>query len=155
MKKFLTVLAAGTALFALSGSFCSSSEFDTFSSGALSGSNEVPPVETSTSGTFQVELHTSEDRGRVNVFTTIPDGDVTGAHLHVAAAGANCPVVVNLTPDGAASFLRDFDATGLTGNGGITTWQQFLDALEAGNIYVNIHTAANPGGQLRGQVVGS
>lgn len=118
----------------------------------MSGANEVPPVTTTATGTFQLELHKSEDRGRINVFTTIPAGQVTGAHLHTAASGVNGPVVVNLTPDGNSAFLKDFSVSDLTGNGGITTWQQFLDALNAGSIYLNVHTSSNAGGELRAEM---
>jgi hypothetical protein len=89
------------------------------------------------------------------VNTTIPDGAVTAAHLHAAAAGANGPVVIDLMPAGQSDFISDFVPSNLTGNGGITTWAQFEDALVAGTIYINIHTEANPAGYIRGQVVGS
>jgi hypothetical protein len=89
------------------------------------------------------------------VNTTIPEGTVTAAHLHVAAAGLNGPVVIDLMPAGQSDFISDFVPSNLTGNGGITTWDQFLSALKAGNLYINIHTEANPAGYIRGQVVGS
>ncbi len=87
--------------------------------------------------------------------TTIPEGTVTAAHLHVAAAGANGPVVIDLMPAGQSDFISDFVPSNLTGNGGITTWAEFMSALDAGTISINIHTEANPAGYIRGQVVGS
>ena len=69
---------------------------------------------------------------------------IDGAHIHVAAAGSNGPVVRALSVvengGGSGRFFGEFDLTA----------SEIAD-LRAGNFYVNLHTDANPGGELRGQ----
>jgi hypothetical protein len=156
LKKIYSLAAAAFCIFALSGAFCSGSggDFDTYAAGSLSGANEVPPVATAHSGTFRLELHKSKDEGSVDVFTNIPDGQVVGAHLHVGIMGENGPVILDLMPGGASSLVKKFTASDFTGNGGITTWDQFLNALTLGQIYVNVHTNTHPSGEVRGQLPG-
>ena len=154
MKKIFALLSMGVLSLALFGMECGSgSAFDTFATGNLNGANEVPPVETPSTGTFVLQLHTSEDRGRLTVNSNIPTGAVTGAHLHLGARTANGPVVVDLMPGGQSSFSYDFGGPELMLNSGITTWSQFLVTLQEGSIYINIHTEAHPAGYIRGQVV--
>lgn len=81
--------------------------------------------------------------------TGLPPADVTGFHIHQGPVGVNGPVIVDFT--GVAPLVPDgtgftFDATGLTLPG--TSEAAFL----GGGTYVNIHTAAFPGGAIRGQL---
>ncbi len=69
------------------------------------------------------------------------------------------PVVVNFTV--VPNISNDFaisgtaSATDLVPRAaqGINSWEDFVQALMLGNIYMNVHSTANPGGELRGQVI--
>lgn len=126
---------------------------------ALSGGNENPGVVTGSvgSGTVSVNLATQVVTYRMDVYN-MPVG-VTAAHFHVGAHGVNGPVVVNFPV--VANTSNDFaiagtaSATDMTARAtqGINSWEDFLQALLLGNIYMNVHSTANPGGEVRGQVV--
>ena len=126
---------------------------------ALSGGNQNPGVVTGSVGTATVSLNmaTQVVTYRVDVYN-MPVG-VTAGHFHVGAQGVNGPVVVNFTV--VANTSNDFgisgtaSATDLTARAaqGINSWEDFVQALLLGNIYANVHSTANPGGEIRGQVV--
>jgi hypothetical protein len=126
---------------------------------ALSGGNENPGVVTGSvgTGTVSVDLATQVVTYRIDVYN-MPVGTTAG-HFHVGAAGVNGPVVVNFTV--SANISNDFAITGtataasLTARAaqGINSWDDFIQALLLGNIYMNVHSTANPGGEIRGQVV--
>jgi hypothetical protein len=105
----------------------------------LSGAEEVPPVNTQGSGSGSLRL--AED-GTVtgSVKTTGVQG--TMAHIHQGAKGQNGPVIVPLTKNGDTYSVPD---------GRKLTAAQ-MQAWKAGNLYVNVHTAANKGGEVRGQI---
>ena len=77
-----------------------------------------------------------------SVTTTGIAGTAAHIHNHEAAAGSNGPVAIPLTKNGD-SYAVPAGAT--------LTDAQFA-SFKAGNLYVNVHTAANPGGELRGQL---
>ena len=108
----------------------------------LSGAAEVPPVATSATGTAEVKLNKSTNLLSWKVSYSGLSGPATAGHFHgPAASGANAGVVLPFT--GTMS-------SGMTGQATLTAAQ--LADLMAGRWYVNIHTAANPGGEIRGQV---
>ncbi|KAA0231755.1 CHRD domain-containing protein [candidate division KSB1 bacterium] len=114
----------------------------------LNGSQENPPVTTSASGGGMFVLNEAQTELSYNVSVHGLSGPITASHFHNAAAGVNGPVVRNITfTDGVASGVwSTTDATQpLT--------PELLAALLAGELYVNVHTAANPGGEIRGQVL--
>ena len=119
----------------------SSSTSKTFSA-SLSGASEVPPATTSGSGMFAAKLDTDT---RVLSWTLTHSGlsgPATAAHLHgPAMPGANAGVAV---PFSSAM-------SGSTGQATLTPAQ--VADLMAGKMYANVHTAANPGGEIRGQVM--
>jgi hypothetical protein len=126
---------------------------------ALHGGNENPGVVTGSvgTGTVSVNLATQAVTYRIDVYN-MPVG-TTASHFHIGAPGVNGPVVVNFTVP--AGISNDFaisgtaTATDLTARAaqGINSWEDFLQALLLGNIYMNVHSTANPGGEIRGQVV--
>lgn len=106
----------------------------------LSGRNEVPPTASGGSGSAKVEIDGNVLKWSVTYEGTT--GPVSAGHFHgPAAAGANAGVVVPF----AGSM-----ASPITGSATLTAAQ--LADLKAGLYYINLHTAANPGGELRGQV---
>ena len=108
----------------------------------LSASQEVPPGTGGGTGTAEVQLNRDNNQLSWKVTYSGLSGPATAAHIHgPAAAGANAGVVV---PFNAAAVQP------IVGQATITP-TQFGD-LAAGLWYVNIHTAAAPGGEIRGQL---
>jgi len=106
----------------------------------LSASNEVPPNSSSGTGTGKVELD-----GNVVKWTVTYSGmtgPVTAGHFPgPAPAGSNAGVVVPFAGPLASPIV-----------GSATLTPAQVDQLKAGLWYINLHTAANPGGEIRGQV---
>lgn len=107
----------------------------------LSGEHEVPAVETAGSGTGVIEI--GADRS-VSGSVTTQNVPGTMAHIHAAAADANGPVVIPLE--------QSDDNTWSVPEGAQLTEAQY-DSLKEGNLYINVHTKANPGGEVRGQLI--
>ena len=124
----------------------------------LHGGNELPPVVTGSAGTATISLNTATSviTYRVDVFN-MPVGTTAG-HFHVGAAGVAGPTVINFTIP--ANISNDFAVVGtasatdlnVRAAQGINSWEDLIQALVLGNLYVNIHSTANPGGEIRGQV---
>ena len=107
---------------------------------SLSGSNEVPPNASTAVGMARIDLSGMTLKWTVTYSGTT--GPVTAGHFHgPAPAGANAGVVLPFTGSMASPI-----------EGSATLTQAQLDQLKAGLWYVNLHTAAHPGGELRGQV---
>jgi len=106
----------------------------------LSGSQEVPPNDSPNSGTAQLHL-----TGRVlhfDISWTGLSGDFAGTHFHSGTAGENGSVMFDIGP-----FVEGNGAEGIW----VMTDDQ-LDALEAGHVYLNVHSATYPGGEIRAQL---
>ncbi len=125
----------------------------------LSGGNEAPNlINTGATGTAEVfvNLGTKDVTYTIRIFN-IPSGTTAG-HFHVGPAGVAGPIVVDLAPP--RDISNDYELTG-TANAsslrpqaerGIRDWEDFIQSLIGGQMYVNIHTAVNPGGEIRGQL---
>jgi len=70
----------------------------------------------------------------------------TASHIHEAAAGANGPVIV--------PFVKTGDNTFAAAEGAKLTEAQY-ESYKAGKLYVNVHSATNPGGEIRAQLKGN
>lgn len=106
----------------------------------LSGSQQSPPVTTSGSGKGKITVGADRSVSGSVTTTGVPG---TMAHIHQAAAGQNGPVVIPLT--------RTAEGTWTVPAGAKLTEAQY-EAFKAGNLYVNVHTDANKGGEVRGQL---
>jgi hypothetical protein len=106
----------------------------------LAGSHEVPAVTTSASGTGTITI---KDDKTVSGSITTKDLIGTAAHIHIAPAGKNGPPVVTLT--------QTSDGVWTVPDGSKLTDEQ-LAAFKSGGLYVNVHSAANKGGEIRGQL---
>jgi hypothetical protein len=106
----------------------------------LAGSQEVPPVTTSASGTGSIMVAPD---GSVSGSVTTAGVDGTMAHIHEAPMGQNGPVIV--------PFAKTADNVWSVPAGAKLTDAQ-LQSLKSGNLYINVHSAANKGGELRGQL---
>jgi Cu/Zn superoxide dismutase len=112
--------------------------------GVLSGANEVPAVNNPTGfGVASVTLSNTFQALDYKIAVTGLTGAITAAHFHYGAAGRNGGVVHTLTVQGKY-LVGSIVAPTLT--------NQFLDSLLAGRVYVNVHTAANSGGEIRGNL---
>ena len=105
----------------------------------LSGANEVPAVTTAASGTGTITVAADHTvTGSITATGMTP----TAGHIHQGAAGVNGPVIVPFTQSGNTFSVPA---------GAKLTDAQY-DAYKAGNLYVNIHSAAHPGGEIRAQL---
>lgn len=137
MRK-LNQSALVAVLFAI-GTFGSGVAFGADVKVTLSGANEVPPVTTSATGEGTISI---ADDGAVSGSVTTKGVAGTAAHIHMGAAGKNGPVIVPFTKDG--------DTYKAPASAKLTPDQ--MKAFKAGELYFNVHSAANPGGELRGQL---
>ncbi len=112
-------------------------------SAKLSGAREVPKTDSKGTGTFKGTLDTTT---KVLTYTLTFDklsGPATAAHLHGPA-----------TRTGSAGVMAPLGDKGPTSpvSGTVTLTDDQVKALQTNKVYVNVHTAANPGGEIRGQV---
>lgn len=106
----------------------------------LSGSQENPPVTTAASGSGTITVGADKS---VSGSVTTTGVAATAAHIHTGAAGKNGPVIVPLTKTG--------DNVWSVAAGAKFTDAQY-ESYKAGDLYVNVHSAANKGGEVRGQL---
>jgi len=137
LPRSLAVLAAAVVL-----ASCSTMHGMMGGSGAvtLTGANEVPANDSKAEGTGTVKI--GEDHS-VTADITVTGMTATAAHIHQGAKGANGPVVVPFTKAGDNHFV--------SAPGAKLTDAQY-EAYKAGNLYVNVHSAAHPGGEVRAQL---
>jgi CHRD domain len=110
----------------------------------LKASSEVPPKDSAGKGTLTATLDTGTNELKYHVEFSGLTGPVVAAHFHgPAAEGANAKPQVPITTSPIASPI---DGTTTI------TPEQAKDLLD-GKWYFNLHTAANPGGEIRGQVL--
>jgi CHRD domain len=133
------VVGAGLSVAALVLAGCAVMSSDSRVNVALRGSEQNPPVATSASGSGTITI--AADKSVSGSITTTGLSGVA-AHIHQGARGQNGPVIIPLTKSGdtysapAGAKLNDAQ----------------MQAFKAGNLYVNVHTAANKGGEIRGQL---
>jgi len=125
----VALLAAGTA----------HAEIVHFSA-TLNGASEVPPNSSAGKGEVSAELETNEHTLTYRASYSDLSGPATAAHFHgPAAPGANAPPAVMIKNPAKIA-------------GAVLLTPQEADDLLAGKWYFNVHTQANPGGEIRGQL---
>jgi len=107
----------------------------------LSGANEVPAVTTTASGTGTITV--AED-GSVSGSVKTTGVAATMAHIHVAAAGKNGPVIVPLTKTAEGEWSVP---------AGAKLNAEQMKSYKAGELYINVHSDANKGGEIRAQLM--
>jgi uncharacterized membrane protein YgcG len=148
----------------------------------ITGQDEVPPVESMVRGvgiftlnqdSTQLTFHLSVQQ--LQQVTTEDGTRLTQAHLHCAPPGQAGPIVVDLlgmvrgglipplelrAAVSDANIVQEADqmtaeqtACSATIGSPITNMSELIQAIQAGNIYVNVHTEQNPQGEIRGQLV--
>ena len=135
--------AAGIAVLLLAGcSIAPPTEVPALYEASLDGSQEVPAVVAPGRGQARVDVDAQGAMHWTVAFENL-SGPVTGAHVHgPAGPGQNAPIVIPLAvTQGASSF---------SGQARLNPEQR--TQLESGQWYVNLHTSAHPGGEIRGQL---
>lgn len=164
MSRFLAILAITVPFIAPTAVAADDYKFRA----QLTGDNEVPAVETDTEG--RAEVRFTSDGLEAAIRLEVRDGvRVTQAHLHCAPEGENGPIVAFLAGFHELGWDLDgrwIDDATLTDDNVLPTDPKIdpscpetietlrdigLAALD-GNIYVNVHTVGNAGGEVRGQL---
>lgn len=138
-------------------------QFDTENFTAhLSGDEEVPANDSKATG--QAIFKLNEEEGVLYYKLIVANiENVRMAHIHLAPAGENGPVVVWLYPEGPPPQLIEGRFQGVLAEGTITeddlrgplgdsSFEDLISAIRNGNTYVNVHTIQFPGGEIRGQI---
>ncbi|HVG51945.1 MAG TPA: CHRD domain-containing protein [Xanthobacteraceae bacterium] len=138
MVRILALAIASVAYLIISPA---SAETVTFKA-ALSGKNEVPPNDSPAAGQAEATLDTATKVLTYTVTYAGLTGPSIGAHLHGPGEhGKNAGIVIPF----------NFVASPIKGTATLNDTQ--IADLIAGRWYVNVHTSAHPGGELRGQLL--
>ena len=125
----------------------------------LGGGNEVPGVSAGAHGEAVVTVDRSAGTldYEVNIYN-LPSG-ITASHIHAGTAGVNGPVVINFTvpfvgQSGTFQLKGSARASELVARPetGVRSFDDLAFSIASGAAYVNVHTQANPGGEIRGQL---
>jgi len=139
----------------------------------LDGYQEVPSVATRAQGVFSARSNYQRTEVGYTLTYSNMQAPVTQAHIHMAQTAVNGPIVIWLCgsatnpgpagtpacPQGGGTVSGVFTAENVQAS---PTTQQleageitaFVEAMRASSAYVNVHTTASPGGEIRGQVLG-
>lgn len=123
----------------------------------LTGAAELPnPVTTTASGVADIVI--DESAGTITFTITVTNlTDAIDAHIHVGAVTVVGPAVVDLLPEAqVAGTVSGQLSTGVITAAQITgaeTFATLVAKIRTGDAYVNVHTLANPDGEIRGQLV--
>ncbi|MEQ9105419.1 MAG: CHRD domain-containing protein [Rhodothermales bacterium] len=111
----------------------------------LAGFHEVPPAATVATGNVTVRL--VADQGTMDVFGFYEGlaGTYSASHIHIGDVGVNGGVAFPLAPDVDGFFGQTIDVSAATA--------AQISALRNGGAYVNVHSSAYPGGEVRGQLL--
>ncbi|HUE86064.1 MAG TPA: CHRD domain-containing protein [Vicinamibacterales bacterium] len=159
MRRVLTTMTAAAVLM-LTTAGAAQAQVVTLTAN-LSGANETPApgVLTGAFGTATVTWNqTTQTLTWIIDIWNMPSG-TSNAHFHVGGPGVAGPTVVNIAFP--ANISNDYRLTGsatsanlnVRAEQGIRSWDDFGQSLLGGQIYINIHSNNNPGGEVRGQVI--
>jgi Fe-S cluster biogenesis protein NfuA len=114
---------------------------------SLTGAQEVPAVTTGASGSGTFTLNEAKTALTFSITASGLSGAVTAAHFHSAPSGVSGGVVFDV-----GNFVQESGGQ-VTIDGTWNLAASDVASLEGGEIYINIHTAQNPAGEIRGQLV--
>jgi len=107
----------------------------------LKGASEVPPIDSKGTGSVTATFDTASKKLSWKGTVSGLSGPATAAHFHSGEVGKNGGVVVPIAGADKGTF-----------EGSATLTDAQAEELMSGKWYVNVHTAANKGGEVRGQV---
>lgn len=126
----------------------------------LSPDAEEPPatVPDGYAGAGSASVVISDDESQIEVELTFDGltGAPSGSHIHYGAEGAAGPVIFPLDHTGGSPInqtLTEADFTAPDPGQGPQTYAEALAAIRDGMTYINVHTEANPPGEIRGQIM--
>jgi|SRR3972149_11049078 len=162
-RRLVPVLLTIALLAAVGGIAANSGDDDREFKAVLTGANEVPPVQTDATG--KAEFEVNRDQTKIKFELKIRNAtdilSAAGAHIHCGEEDVNGPVVaflagsVNGGFDGKVEIEATLtDANVIAGSACGTTVAGLVEAMRAGNTYVNAHSPAHPTGEIRGQIEG-
>jgi len=149
----IRTLAVGMAVFAAGCGSDTSGPSQQQITASLNGAAEVPSVSTTATGstTFTV------NGGTVGYMISAQNiAAVTMAHIHVGVTGQNGPVAVTLFGGPTTGTVNgtlvqgSFTAADIAAGVGLSM-DQLVELMRSGGAYINVHTTAHPGGEIRGQ----
>ncbi len=112
-------------------------------SARLNGANIIPiPVMNNASGVAGLMLNSTRDTLYMNFSATQLSGAITGFHIHEGDGNTNGPVLLNLEPALSGNYAK----------AKVVVNQALLTKLLRAEVYLAVHTAANPNGEMRGQI---
>ena len=114
-------------------------------SARLNGAQETPALATNAQGVASFTLNETRDTLFVQAAFSGLSGPITGAHVHEGAVGVAGNIIISLVPMVRGNRLSGF----LTG---ADISKDKLAKFLRGLYYINVHTAANPAGEIRGQI---
>lgn len=151
-RKRLALIAAAVALMAVPGAVSAVDPTQPAYGGPLTGAQEVPAVATTATGQGTAVI--SADGSTITYLVTYSglSGTANASHIHTGAAGVAGGVILPLAV-GPSPMSGTLTAANFSASGSVTTFAQAVAAIRAGTTYFNIHTSANPGGEIRGQIL--
>lgn len=145
-KQILHIMTAGSFILAAATSFAGHLQDNLLFSAKLEGAQQTPPVTTNAMGVGSFMLNNMRDELCVNVAVNGLSGPISSAHIHEGAMGVGGGVLVDLS-------------SGISGNqimltiSGASLTSDLISKMINGLTYINVHTAANPNGEIRGQIM--
>ncbi len=142
MKKLYFFLFLSLSIFSINNIFAGNKDGRIYMFARLSASQEVPAINSKAKGLVTFIL--GEDGKTMTIFGVFDSlsGPVTNCHFHTGAFGVSGAVTQNLLPLVKGNQI----------SGTVTVTKALIAAINNYGIYINVHTAANSGGEIRGQV---
>jgi hypothetical protein len=142
LLSFLFVLALGLGLAGCGGGGGGDDVLSrTTLSSTMTGDQEVPPVITGATGRGSLSLQPATRD--INGSVSLEGMTATAVHIHVGDVGVSGPIIVTLAQTAPGTW---------TVPSGVRLSDDQKDAFNNGRLYFNAHTAANPNGEIRGQI---
>lgn len=145
MKKITNKLLLGFSLLSCVSAQASHLQDHLLISAKLEGAQQVPVVSTNAVGVASFSLNSTRDTMCVNISVNGLSGVITGAHVHEGAVGVSGGVITDLSP-----FISGNNIKGMLTGTNLTS--AMVAKYLSGAYYINVHTAANPNGEVRGQL---